>query len=136
MTDKTKPAVSFPGPRVVTPEIAQMQAWTRRIEKILGHVTPISYNVAVRTEFTGVGTAEESVKACTAMFNQSKEKSSQIHVDFQSMGDWNAASRYCAEQNLPCVCRFSDIMELASESLKFKLLADKFEKAGYENLET
>ena len=83
---------------------------------------PICSKIAVRTEFSGVGTAEESVKACVAMFNES------IEVDFQSMGDWNAASRYCAEQNLACACRFGDIMELTNESLKSTLLAEKFDK--------
>lgn len=109
---------------MASPETAQMQAWTKRVTGSLESTDPICSKIAVRTEFSGVGTAEESVKACVAMSNESFE------VDFQSMGDWNAASRYCAEQNLACACRFGDIMELTNASLKSKLLAEKFDKAG------
>ena len=111
-------------PGLASPETAEMQAWTKRIAGSMGNTIPICSKIAVRIEFSGVGTAEESVKACVAMFNES------IEDDFQSMGDWNAASRYCAEQNLACACRFGDIMELTNESLKSTLLAEKFDKSG------
>lgn len=77
-----------------------------------------------------MGTAEESVKAAVAAYNTHKGKAEPIQVDFQSIGDWEQASRTVAQLNSPAACRFGDIMGLADEQLKSKLYALVEEKAG------
>lgn len=84
---------------------------------------PICKHVAIRTEFSGVGTAEEALKAAVAPFNTAMDKADEINLEFQSMGDWDSASRYVAMLNSPS-------MGLAGGKLRDKLQAPVTEKEG------
>lgn len=119
-----------PGPNVVSPDVARLQAWNGRMGSTLKDGIPICKHVAIRTEFSGVGTAEEALKTAVAPFNTAMDKADEINLEFQSMGDWDSASRYVAMLNSPSTCRFGDIMGLAGGKLRDKLQAPVTEEAG------
>ena len=74
----------------------------------------------MRTEFSGVGTAEYALQSAGVLYNKD-HVSSPITFDFKSTGDWAATSRKVAELNHPGACRFGDILGLAPPQLRSKL---------------
>ena len=113
---------------IAPPDIASLQAWTNRMGFDFKNATPLCKRIEVRTEFTGVSTAEEAVKAAVGAFNRSQGYRD-VEVQFPSMGDWGGAARKVTELNSPSTCRFGDIMGLVNDTLKKKLEALVEEKA-------
>lgn len=100
-------------------DVTQLQAWNRRIKKLLPkELQPIARHVQMRSEFSGVGTAEQSLRAAA---NLCKEE---IQIDCLSCGDWSNAARSMCELNHPNTCRFKDIMGMAPNNLRQKLTED------------
>lgn len=89
-----------------TCETARLQAWNRRVEPLLGeNLSPIALRVRMRTEFSGVCTAEESMYAAASIYNAKCScESDKIHVVCESMGDWYSAARHACSLNHTCVC--------------------------------
>lgn len=116
---------------VAPPQVAKLQAWNMRVAPLLPKdVAPISLNIRVRTEFSGAGTAEESMAAAAAMWNnQFGDSTRQIRIHCDSIGDWCSAARFACSLNHPHACRFKDILQLAPSKLRAKLQETVHEKA-------
>lgn len=57
-------------PLVVPLAVSRLQAWNRRIEKLIDSpLEPVSRNIKVRTEFSGACTAEEAMLGAAVLFN-------------------------------------------------------------------
>ena len=122
------------GPSLATVEASVLQAWNCRvkgklIDEGMQQLEPISKIPHVRTEFSGAGTAEESICASVQMYNSEKRPSDHIKVEFQSSADWDHAARQCATQNRPNTCCFGDIMGMVPQNLRDRLEAEVQEKA-------
>lgn len=122
------------GPSLATVEASVLQAWNCRvkgklIDEGMQQLEPISKMLYVRTEFSGAGTAEESICAAVQMYNSEKIMSDHIKVEFQSSADWDHAARQCAKQNRPNTCCFGDIMGMVPQTLRDRLEAEVQEKA-------
>lgn len=110
-------------------DVAQSQAWNRRIEDLLPiSLPPISTKIHVRTEFSGAGTAEEALMSSAVLYNSDHNRVP-ISIDFKSIGDWAPAARQLSSVNHPSACQFGDIMGLVPEKLKEKLTEPISEKA-------
>ena len=83
----------------------------------------------MRTEFSGVGTAEEAMTSAAVMFNQKPSTTTPIQVEIESVSDWSTAAMKFAEVNHSTACRFGDIMGLVPARLKSKLEETVEEKA-------
>ena len=110
---------------------ARMQAWNQRIAPLLSNLRPVASKIALRTEFTGAGTAEHAMLAAAQVFNGSSTGKERIEIKVESVGDWSTASMNTVSQNHPESCRFRDIMGLAPTTLKQKLQEPLKEKAGW-----
>ena len=118
---------------LATPEVAKQQAWNMRVVTPLKQVDdlkPIASCIKVRTEFSGAGTAEESMAATAAMWNcHFANCVDKMTVKCESIGDWCSSARYMCGLNNTEACRFGDIMTLADSKLRDKLLEPLHEKA-------
>ena len=114
-------------------DTARLQAWNRRIAPLLSekhNLSPISRRIKIRTEFSGAGTAEESMAAAAGIFNDScSSQLDHIKVQCESVGDWSKSARYVCSLNHPTTCRFGDIMMMAPTTLKNRLQELLNEKA-------
>lgn len=118
-----------PRPLLAPPDVATINAWNTRASSLLKDLVPIADKILVRTEFSGACTAEEAVLAAASMFNSRSMTGKKLEVEIQSSADWSPAAQHMAMVNHPHSCRFRDIMNLASKSLKNKLLSEVEEKA-------
>ena len=118
------------GPLLAPVQTALAQAWNQRIKDKLGleNKMPIGMNLVVRTEFSGTGTAEESLDAVAALYNQN-HSAQQLKVNHVSFADWGRSARETAALNRPNQCRFSDIMSLCPKQLREKLEERVVDKA-------
>lgn len=118
---------------LANPEVAKQQAWNMRVVPPLKQVDglkPVASCIKLRTEFSGAGTAEESMVATAAMWNcHFATCVDKMTVKPESIGDWCSSARYVCGLNNPEACRFGDIMTLANSKLRAKLLEPLVEKA-------
>ena len=118
---------------LATPDVAKQQAWNMRVVpalKAVDDLKPVASCIKLRTEFSGAGTAEESMVATAAMWNcHFANCVDKMTVECESIGDWSASARYVCCLNNPGACRFGDIMNLANRKLQKKLVEPLHEKA-------
>lgn len=121
------------GDLLASPDTARLQSWNRRLVPVLADksLQPISSTIKLRTEFSGAGTAEESMHASASLWNQHFSSNERDHVKVicESVGDWCRSARHACSLNHPESCLFGDIMGLAPPKLKAKLEEHIWEKA-------
>ena len=93
-------------------------------------LTPISTKIRIRTEFSGAGTAEESMYAASELWNlRLSNGKTKTTVQCESVGDWCQNARHACSLNHPEACIFGDISMLAPKKLRKKLQEPLTEKA-------
>lgn len=126
---KINPPSADSRPMVANLDTARAQAWNQRIAWLLPELNPVSLKVCMRTEFSGVGTAEEAMTSAAVLFNQKPCTTTPVQVEVESISDWSTAALKFAEVNHSTACRFGDIMGLVPARLKSKLEEKLEEKA-------